>query len=564
MKILKIVLPLVILGAIAAAGIGNFSDLLFGPMTPETAAKKLPGMLKDIDWAETHVTSRAKLSGARKADLKDTLPDIKEFPLVVNPTAGNAVIVEIFSSSEKSGKGTDGWLVEATEAFNRSSVRSKDGKPIRVRIRKIASGTGFQFIASDKYRPQGFTPSNHLWIRMAEAHGVKMTPVTERLVGNVAGIVMRDEVAESIESQYGNITIPSLIDAVVQGNVAMGYTNPFASSTGLNFLVTVLSKFADGNPGAMLSTDVVSAFASFQAGVPFVGQTTLQLRESVENEGALDAFVMEYQTYIKTEVLADGYRFIPFGIRHDNPLYAVGDLPEAQMEALHKFGKFLTAKKWTKKANDYGFNANLGYTPKLATTDGELLVKAQRLWKEQKDAGRPVVAVFLADVSGSMRGERLRALKSALTAGTQFITPQNSIGLVVFNNAVRVLLPIKRFNLVHKATFQAAVQSIQAGGNTAMYDGVLVSLSMLLKAMESNPDAKPILFVLTDGKTNKGFDFGKTSELIQGLAIPVYTIGYAAKIDELKRLSSLVEAASINAGEGQIEYKIGSLLNAQM
>ena len=38
----------------------------------------------------------------------------------------------------------------------------------------------------------------------------------------------------------------------------MGYTDPFASSTGLNFLVTVLQSFANGEETRMLSPDVVS------------------------------------------------------------------------------------------------------------------------------------------------------------------------------------------------------------------------------------------------------------------------------------------------------------------
>jgi Ca-activated chloride channel homolog len=46
--------------------------------------------------------------------------------------------------------------------------------------------------------------------------------------------------------------------------------------------------------------------------------------------------------------------------------------------------------------------------------------------------------------------------------------------------------------------------------------------------------------------------------------VPIYTIGYEADFDELRRVSGLVEAATINASEGEIRYKIGSLLNAQM
>ena len=57
-------------------------------------------------------------------------------------------------------------------------------------------------------------------------------------------------------------------------------------------------------------------------------------------------------------------------------------------------------------------------------------------------------------------------------------------------------------------------------------------------------------FVLTDGATNEGFSLGDAQKVIQGLKVPVYTIGYEADLKVSKQLSSLVEAANTNAGEG--------------
>jgi hypothetical protein len=39
-------------------------------------------------------------------------------------------------------------------------------------------------------------------------------------------------------------------------------------------------------------------------------------------------------------------------------------------------------------------------------------------------------------------------------------------------------------------------------------------------------------------------------------------VGFEANLDELRRLSSLVEAASIDASEADVEFKIASLFNA--
>lgn len=560
-------------------GIGNVFFGLFGPdgggpssgpetsthraMPYERAAERIRDMKSQVDWREDIVTERARIELAGAADLKKSLPAISTFPIVVAPASGDTT-AEIFVSTEKSGTGTDGWMVKVAEDFNAAGIRLASGRLAQVAIRKIASGTGHDFIASRKYVPQGFSPSNELWVSMVAAEGIPVERFAESTVGNVAGIVMKQAVAARLREKYGKVDVPTLVDAVVQGSLVMGYTDPFASSTGLNFLVTVLSRFSDGKPEAMLSPAVVSAFESFQKGVPFVALTTLQMRESVEKNGSLDAFVMEYQTYVQTASLKSGYEFIPFGVRHDNPLVGLGKLTEDQRGTLKALAEFGARPEYRRLAADYGFDPKLDYASAIPVPAGDVLVQAQRLWKEKKDAGRPIAAVFVCDVSGSMRGARLAQLKQALLGGAEFISPSNSIGLVVFNHQVTTVLPIRPFDLSQKAAFHAAVQRLEADGNTAMFDGTIVGLNMLLDEKARNPSIKPVLFVLTDGETNRGFDFDTAAAPIEGLGIPVYTIGYEANIDQLKKLSSLVEAASLNAGESEIEYKIGALLNAEM
>ena len=88
---------------------------------------------------------------------------------------------------------------------------------------------------------------------MAAAQGVVMTPVREVTVRNVAGIVMKSAVAKELKESYGALTVPNIVNAVVQGKIATGYTNPYASSTGLNFLVTVLATFAEGDEARIVT-----------------------------------------------------------------------------------------------------------------------------------------------------------------------------------------------------------------------------------------------------------------------------------------------------------------------
>ena len=532
-------------------------------MSYEDAVGELSDQLVNISWSKG-IVSGVTTVAEQATSLADTLPPITTFPLVVDVPSGGDVTAEIFVSSEKSGTGTDGWMAEAARAFNTQNQKLKSGRGAKIEIRKIASGTGYQFIGSRKHLPDGYSPSNHLWVQMAAAQGVAMTPIRERTVRNIAGIVMKSRVAEELKASFGDVTVPNIVNAVVQRKIATGYTNPYASSTGLNFLVTVLATFAEGDEAKLLSPAVVSAFESFQIGVPFVALTTLQMRDSVRQDGSLDAFVMEYQTYVKTDELKSGYEFVPFGVLHDNPLYAVGQPGPDKLEVLELFAEFLEQDKYQRLAEDYGFNPTIQHDPPFELPGGATLIRAQKVWKEKKDAGRPIAAVFLSDVSGSMQGSRLSQLKKALTGGSGFILPTNAIGLVQFSHEVTVLLPIKPFELLHKSAFLTAVKQLETSGQTAMYDGIAVALNLLIEEKRKRPEVKPMLFVLTDGQSGSGLSFDEMSPVIRGLRIPVYTIGFEADLEELSRLSSLVEAASLKAGEGDLRYKIGALLNSQM
>ncbi len=536
------------------------------PLPYDVAEDRLQKLVDKVAWQEDYATKMVVLGESGPANLADTLPPIDKFPMAVDvPVRDGQVVVEVFASTEKSGSGSDGWLVDVAREFNRSNTRLSGGKTAKVLIRKIASGTGCQYIISRKHIPAGYTPSNHLWIQMIEASGVRAEPITERLVGNVAGVVMKHDVYKLLEGEYGSVAVENVIDAVIQGTIAMGYTNPFASSTGLNFLQTVLVTAAGGDRNKMLEPGVVDTFEAFQRGVPFVSLTTLQMRESVEKGRSLDAFVMEYQTFVNTKSLKSGYRFVPFGTRHDNPLYAMGDIGGEQREALERLAEYALRVPAQQKAEEYGFNQLSDYRPPFDFADGDVLLKAQRLWKEKKDSGFPIIAVFLGDVSGSMRGLRIKMLKEALVEGSNFISANNYIGLAAFERSVVKILPVEIFDSKHKAMFAAAVQDLQATGTaTAMYDGIVVALQMLVEAKRKIPDGRPILFVLTDGETNSGLRFPNVRQVCEGLRVPIYTISYGESIAELKKVSSLNEAASLKADETDIRYQIGALLNAEM
>lgn len=555
---------LIVLGLIAVSvfalvyfGISLTSNLgkSRAEISAEDAGKRLNRIYKEINVARAEpVKGPIDLDPAAAFD---SLPDISKFPVSVDNTTDH--FAEIFSSTEKSGSGNDGWLNEVAADFNAADILV-DGKQVSVRIRNIASGTAADYIRSGKYVPDAYTPSNELWGEMVKAEGIPAELVAERLAGNAAGVVMSKPKYDQLVEKYGSVNVRTITDAIAANELAMGYTDPFASSTGLNFLMTALATFDSSD---LLSTKAVQGFERFQANVPFTASTTLQMRDAAKS-GMLDAFVLEYQTYLKAADLAGGYVFTPFGVRHDSPLYALGHLPQEKLEIIRRFAEFALQDKYQRAAADKGFNGLNDYISELAPVEGSLLTSAQKLWKEKKNGSKPLAAVFVADVSGSMAGEPLNRLKESLLKGQKFLGKDNSIGFVSYSSEVTINLPIGKYDTNQQSMFVGAVNSLQAAGGTATFDGIAVAMNMLKEELALNPDLRPLIFVLSDGETNEGHSLDDIRGLIESYRIPVYTIGYNANIKALESISSINEAASINADTEDVVYKIGNLLNVQM
>lgn len=524
-------------------------------VSAEQADKKLEKLYKNIV-----VNTAQPIKGLVDLDpvsVADTLPDISKFAISVENTTDT--FVEIFSSTEKSGTGVDGWLNDVANAFNKAAIQV-NGKTVSVKIRNIASGTATDYIRSGKYVPDAFTPSNELWGEMVKAQGIKTELITDRLIGNVAGVVATRAKYDALISKYGALNIQTVTDAIADNELSMGYTDPFASSTGLNFLVTALGTFDSTD---LLSETAVRGFERFQANVPFIASTTLQMREAAKS-GMLDAFVLEYQTFVNVADLKGGYVFTPFGVRHDSPLYALGNLPQEKVDIIKAFGEFAQQEQYQTLGANKGFNGLDDYSSEAAVVDGSLLSAAQKLWKEKKDVNRPIAAVFVADVSGSMDGERLNRLKESLLQGQKNLGRDNKIGFVSYSSDVTVNLPIGTYDTNQQSMFVGAINSLQAGGGTATFDGIVVALKMLKDEIDANPDVKPLIFVLSDGETNEGHSLKDIRSLIEAYKVPIYTIGYNANIKALESISSINEAASINADTDDVVYKISNLLNVQM
>ncbi|MBR2681955.1 MAG: VWA domain-containing protein [Atopobiaceae bacterium] len=553
------VIALVLVFGLALGGLWFFRN--FGKsnrvVNAEDAVRTITRLSNEIDPTVASPIKEA-VDVEDMLDEADELPDISTCPITVD---GGEQGTEIWASGEKSGNGTDGWMREMAEAYNREG-RTVDGEAASVTLRKVSSGLSVDYIATGKAKPAGYSPSNDLWVRLLKARGVTTTTVAERTVGNLAGIALTNEKRDWLASEYATTDLSAVTDAVAAGNLVIGYTNPNTSAAGLNLLAAALDRYDPTNP---LSEKAINGFISFQANIPFVAMTTQQMRDAAQR-GSLDGFVTELQVYNLDPDLKRNYAFLPFGWRHDNPLVAVDGASEHDQAVLADFAAYCK-ENGGDLAKEYGFNDMDNYQSESAMPEGGTLMRELEAYKQAKDAGSSVIAVFVCDVSGSMDGEPIQTLQSSLINSMRYIGTNNYVGLVSFSGDVTINLPIARFDMNQQALFKGAVlKGLRASGNTATIDGIIVGTKLIEDALVEHPDAKPMLFVLSDGQQNAGHTLKDVESALTSLRIPVYTIAYGedADIASLNAISSINEATTLSASTDDITYQLKSLFNANM
>ena len=517
-------------------------------------------VLPSIDLQEDFVEDSLAMGYATDG-ISEPLPTLEEFPLYgANPTNDNSTVyVEILSSSEKANidKQNERWLIEVAEAFNSQGNTVASGKPIQVGIRQIPSGTAARLLAAGQIQPTGYSPSNDLWVQMLASEGVTTVAVADRLVPNVAGLVLQQAAYDQLG---GNVTFDQVVDAMISGQLTAGYPNPYTSSTSLNLLYSLFWRAAghqeDGQPLTLVdleSPEVSSVFTAFQEQVLITTTTTLDLQEIfIRDPDKLQAFPLEYQNYQSLIQLPgfESVQFVPFGIPHNNPLVGFDWNSAEQAEALAAFGAFATASDMQNLARQQGFEpidylqrSDLPPIPK-----GEVLTAAQSYWKARKDGGRTVYMMTVVDTSGSMEGAPLQAVKEGLKIATSTINAGNQIGLVTFGDRSTYRVPLAPFDELQHQRLLAAIDTLTADGSTAMYDATLVGLAELMKKRQNDPEGRFFLLLLTDGEANRGYGFQEVESLLTYSDIRVYPIAYGdVNESELQQIAQLRES-TVKAG----------------
>jgi Ca-activated chloride channel family protein len=120
---------------------------------------------------------------------------------------------------------------------------------------------------------------------------------------------------------------------------------------------------------------------------------------------------------------------------------------------------------------------------------------------------RPQVPLNLAlvlDVSGSMSGPKLEAVRQASQAIIRSLRDCDTLSVVSFASKVRVLFPGRAMDAAGKAIAQQAVAALESYDSTNLSGGWVQGVNCVAEQASRRPDASNFVVLLTDGQANVG------------------------------------------------------------
>ena len=139
----------------------------------------------------------------------------------------------------------------------------------------------------------------------------------------------------------------------------------------------------------------------------------------------------------------------------------------------------------------------------------------------------PLSLSLLVDTSASM-DDKIATVRAAASGFVAHLRPEDRTQLIDFDSRVNVLLP---FTSAHP-DLDRAIASLSAGGSTALYNAVYISLKELKKNQARSADElrRQAIVLLTDGEdTSSLVSFDEVLEQTKRSETAVYAVGLRAR-----------------------------------
>ena len=335
-------------------------------------------------------------------------------------------------------------------------------------------------------------------------------------------------------------TAPSWSDitqAVRDGKFAYAMANPTSSNTGMSALFAVAASSAQKTEDLAASEIDRSALKDFLTGQKLTAGSSGSLADAYLGEqDRLDGLINYEAVLLRLNERPELHEKLTLVYPRDGVIsadYPLMLLDPAKRAVYDRLVTALEAPAFQSNALERAYlrpsSPMARRSPRLSdkvvaelSFPNNLQVIDAVLAGYQAELHRPATSIYLLDLSGSMRGRRLAAVKSALESLTEVDARPITARYARFQNSERVMLipftssPWKamRFNFeneAHKAQtageLRDFIASLRAGGGSAIYSALDLAYDLAYQELARYPGRAVNVVLLTDGDSNNGLPY---------------------------------------------------------
>ena len=496
------------------------------------------------------------------------------------------------------------WFEAAAKAFEATSPKTADGRPIKVVAKAMGSGEAMTAITNGTVKAHVFSPASQAYVALLNnAYAAKtsrpkpLAPAGDVIVLSPVVIAMWKPMAEALGWPGKPIGWADLLKVSADpkgwgskgfpewGRFKLGHTHPEFSNSG--FLAVLAEAYAGAKKTRGLNAADLDAvptrkfLESIEGTVVHYGKSTGFFADKMLQRGP---------SYISAAVLYENLVIESYSSKTPPPQPLVAIYPKEgtfwsdhpysildadwvgpdDRKAAEQFLAFLKAKPQQQRALELGFrpgDASIaisapidvahGCDPKQPQTlldvpDATVLDKLLTVWRTVKK-GADVVFVF--DKSGSMRGKPLEEAKRGAKSFFDNLTDADEATLLFFDGTVYPAVGPVKLGGGGRAQLQQRLDGVTADGGTALYDAVSAAYTNLQERAAKNPMRTHAIVVMTDGNDENSKlslpDLKKRFPADEA-AIKVFTIAYGTEANP-KALEEIAEAAKGSSVKGSVD-----------
>ena len=394
-------------------------------------------------------------------------------------------------------------------------------------------------------------------------------------------------VKKSVADKFGwtanpNVTWKEIEAKSADGSFRFAMTNPAASNSGLVALIGVASALSGSSDSIDTGTIDKTALRAFFKGQALTAGSSGFLADSyLRDQDTVDGIV-NYESILMT-MNAGGKLHEPLSLIYPKEGIVTADYPfmllnASKREAFDKVTTYLRTPEVQKRIMsdtlrrpaipgiplDARFSSQtlieLPFPAKLETIDALITAYLDEVRK-------PASAIFVLDLSGSMKGDRLDQLKTAMKALTGTDTSltgrfarfraHEQVTIITFATDVR---DTREFTIDDTAptgpdmtAIRDYVDSLETYDSTAIYSGLEHGYGAVAAAQAKDPNRLFSIVLMTDGQNNAGVtpdefvkDFGALPDPVR--AVHTYTILFGeAQKDAMTSIATLTGGSVFDA-----------------